>query len=95
MSQSFGNIKDITLAEAIEKPDFKKYWNINKDKIHVCKDCEFRYICTDYRAYVKDPKDILSKPLKCSYNPYEGNWADWSTIPINQKVIEYSLQEII
>jgi len=25
MTKSFGNIKDITLAEAIEKPGFKKY----------------------------------------------------------------------
>ena len=69
MTESFGNINDTTLAEAIEKPGFKKYWNINKDKIHVCKDCEFRYVCTDCRAYVEDPEDIYSKPLKCGYNP--------------------------
>ncbi|TVQ51539.1 MAG: grasp-with-spasm system SPASM domain peptide maturase, partial [Saprospirales bacterium] len=50
MKESYGNIRDTTLAEALEKPGFKKYWDINKDKIHVCKDCEFRYICTDCRA---------------------------------------------
>ncbi|NJL11422.1 MAG: SPASM domain-containing protein [Calothrix sp. SM1_7_51] len=59
MSQSFGNIKDTTLEEAINHPDFKKYWDINKDKIHVCKDCEFRYICTDCRAYIEDPRRYL------------------------------------
>jgi len=96
MSQSFGNIKDTTLAEALEKPDFKKYWNINKDKIHVCKDCEFRYICTDCRAYVEDPEDILSKPLKCGYNPYTGEWSEWSTNPLKQKAIEhYGMQDLI
>jgi len=96
MPQSFGNIKDTTLAEAIEKPDFKKYWNINKDKIHVCKDCEFRYICTDCRAYVEDPEDILSKPLKCGYNPYTGEWSEWSTNPLKQKAIEhYGMQDLI
>lgn len=89
MSESFGNIRDTTLAEAIEKPGFKKYWDINKDKIHVCKDCEFRYICTDCRAYVEDPDDILSKPLKCGYNPYTGEWSEWSTNPLKQKVIDY------
>lgn len=89
MSESFGNIKDTTLLEALEKPDFKKYWNINKDKIHVCKDCEFRYICTDCRAYVEDPEDIYSKPLKCGYNPYTGEWSEWSTNPLKQKAIQF------
>jgi len=89
MKESFGNISDTTLAEAIEKPGFKKYWDINKDKIHVCKDCEFRYVCTDCRAYVEDPEDILSKPLKCGYNPYTGEWSEWSTNPLKQKAIEF------
>lgn len=89
MKESFGNIKDTTLAEAIEKSGFKKYWDINKDKIHVCKDCEFRYICTDCRAYVEDPEDILSKPLKCGYNPYSGEWSEWSTNPLKKSAIKY------
>lgn len=96
MSESFGNIKDTSLAEAIEKPGFKKYWDINKDKIHVCKDCEFRYICTDCRAYIEDPNDILSKPLKCGYNPYTGEWSDWSTNPLKQKAIDfYGMREMV
>ncbi len=96
MQESFGNIRDTTLAEAIEKPGFKKYWDINKDKIHVCRDCEFRYICTDCRAYVEDPEDILSKPLKCGYNPYTGEWSEWSTNPLKQKAIDfYGMREIL
>ena len=42
MKESFGNIQDTTLEEAINKPGFKKYWNIKKDEITKCKDCEFR-----------------------------------------------------
>jgi len=96
MKESYGNIKDTTLAEAIEKPGFKKYWDINKDKIHVCKDCEFRYICTDCRAYIEDPEDILSKPLKCGYNPYTGEWSEWSTNPLKQKAIDfYGMREMV
>jgi SPASM domain peptide maturase of grasp-with-spasm system len=96
MPESFGNIKDTTLMEAIEKPGFKKYWDINKDKIHVCKDCEFRYVCTDCRAYVEDPEDILSKPLKCGYNPYTGEWSEWSTNPLKQKAIDfYGMREMV
>ncbi|MDR2834800.1 MAG: grasp-with-spasm system SPASM domain peptide maturase, partial [Bacteroidales bacterium] len=70
MSQSYGNIKDTTLAEAIEKQGFKDCWTICKDKIDVCKDCEFRHICTDCRAFIKDPGNIYSQPAKCGYNPY-------------------------
>ena len=89
MAESFGNIKDTTLKEALNKPGFKKYWNINKDQIEVCKDCEFRHICTDCRAYIEDPENQYSKPLKCGYNPYTNVWEEWSTNPLKQKAIEY------
>ncbi len=96
MAKSYGNIKDTTLAEAIEKPGFKDLWFINKDKIHVCKDCEFRYICTDCRAYIENPEDIYSKPLKCGYNPYTAEWEEWSTNPLKQKAIEfYGMQDLV
>ncbi len=96
MKESFGNIRDTTISEAIQMPDFKRYWDINKDKIHVCKDCEFRYMCHDCRAYVDDPQDILSKPLKCGYNPYTGEWSEWSTNPLKQKAIDfYEMSEMV
>ena len=74
MSKSYGNIKDTTLEEAINKPGFKDLWFVNKDKIDVCKDCEFRYMCTDCRAFIKDPGNIYSQPAKCTYNPYICLW---------------------
>jgi len=46
MNESFGNIHKQSLEEAINQPDFRKYWNLTKDQIEICKDCEFRYICT-------------------------------------------------
>jgi len=96
MAKSYGNIKDTTLAEAIEKPGFKDMWYINKDQIAVCKDCEFRYICTDCRAYIENPEDVYSKPLKCGYNPYTAEWEEWSTNPLKQKAIEYyGMQELV
>lgn len=94
MPQSFGNVETSTLEEALNHPSFKKYWNISKDHVEVCKDCEFRYICTDCRAYTErthtnnDGLDV-SKPLKCGYNPYSGEWEEWSTHPLKQKAIEY------
>ncbi|NVO08803.1 MAG: grasp-with-spasm system SPASM domain peptide maturase [Bacteroidales bacterium] len=73
-TQSFGNIRNMTIKEAMEHPDFKKLWGISKDQIDVCKDCEFRHMCTDCRDYIKDPQNIYSQPTKCNYNPYIAKW---------------------
>lgn len=94
MSQSFGNIKDTTLEDALNHKDFKKYWNLTKDKVEVCRDCEFRYICTDCRAYTERTHTNTegldtSKPLKCGYDPYTGEWEEWSTNPLKEKAIKY------
>jgi len=70
LENSFGNIENVKLEEVCKMDEFRKLWDINKDKIKVCKDCEFRYICTDCRAYIKNKNDIYSKPLKCGYDPY-------------------------
>jgi SPASM domain peptide maturase of grasp-with-spasm system len=96
MSQSFGTIENTTLQEALQHTDFKKYWNITKDQIDVCKDCEFRYICTDCRAYTENPDDQYSKPLKCGYDPYTNEWSAWSKNPLKQKaIVHYEMQELI
>lgn len=89
MQSHFGHVSNTTLEKVLTDPNFSKFWNITKDKIHVCKDCEFRYICTDCRAYVEDPDDLYSKPLKCGYNPYTSEWSEWSDNPLKQPAIEY------
>ena len=94
MPQSFGNIKDSTLEKALKHKDFRKYWNLTKDKIEICKDCEFRYICTDCRAYTERTHTNeqgldISKPLKCGYNPSTGEWQEWSKNPLKEKAINY------
>lgn len=96
MSKSFGNIKSSTLNTALNHPDFKKYWNISKDKVEICKDCEFRHICTDCRAYIENAENQYSKPLKCGYNPYTNIWENWSDSPLKQNAIKYyHMQELI
>lgn len=74
IQKSYGNIKDTTLEEALNKQGFKDLWNIKKDDIKVCQDCEFRYICTDCRVFIDNPSDIYSHPAKCKYNPYQAKW---------------------
>jgi SPASM domain peptide maturase of grasp-with-spasm system len=85
MKQSYGNIKDTILMEAIEKPGFKNLWFIHKNLIDVCKDCEFRHICIDCRCFIKDSKNIYSHPTKCTYNPYICKWqAEKGYLPIEE-----------
>lgn len=57
------------LGHIVASSEFKKYWNIKKDDIQTCKDCEFRYNCLDCRARTENG-DLLGKPLTCTYNPY-------------------------
>ncbi|REC77619.1 grasp-with-spasm system SPASM domain peptide maturase [Chryseobacterium elymi] len=97
MAESFGNINNISLEDALIKPGFKKYWNLTKDKVEICKDCEFRYVCTDCRAYTERNQTNnegldTSKPLKCGYDPYTGKWETWSKNPLKQKAISFYKQ---
>lgn len=101
MPQSFGNIRDCSLEEALAHKEFKQYWDLTKEEIEVCKDCEFRNICTDCRAYTEqthtnDAGLDISKPLKCGYSPYTNKWEQWSTHPLKQKAIQYyGMQELV
>ena len=74
MTQSFGKVGSTNIQEVVNTQGFRTLWTINKDQISECQDCEFRYICTDCRAYITDGNDKFSKPAKCAYDPYEGTW---------------------
>jgi SPASM domain peptide maturase of grasp-with-spasm system len=74
LGASYGNVRDVSLHSAVARRDFRDLWEINKDQIEVCKDCEFRYVCVDCRAYLTRPEDLYSKPAKCGYDPYTAQW---------------------
>ena len=82
MQKNCGNILKQDISSVIKTEEFKKYWIIKKDDIEICKDCEFRYNCTDCRAFLVDPNNIKSKPLKCGYNPYTNVWEENSINPL-------------
>lgn len=96
MKENFGNIRDTSLQEAISQTGFKKYWKITKNQITKCKDCEFRHVCIDCRAYIENPEDQYSAPLKCGYDPKTCEWEEWSAHPMKQKAIDYyGMREIL
>ena len=74
MKHHYGHISNTKLEDVVNLPEFQKWWHIKKDQIDVCKDCEFRHMCTDCRAFIKDPENIYSQPAKCPYNPYIAKW---------------------
>lgn len=73
IKESYGHINEINIEEIVKSKEFQKYWRITKDDIESCKDCEFRYMCSDCRAFTIN-NDILSKPLYCEYNPKTTKW---------------------
>lgn len=76
LSQSFGNIKDTTLEEAINKPGFKALWNITKDQTHICRDCEFRHMCVDSREPFLGEDGLYDHKTPCNYDPYTATWKE-------------------
>lgn len=76
MVKGFGTVTKGAFLQLSKNTAFRELWDINKDKIEVCRDCEFRYICTDCRAYVTTSEDKYSKPGKCSYDPYTATWEE-------------------
>lgn len=82
---SYGNAAETKLTTALEQPAFTAPWLITKDQVNVCRDCEFRYICTDCRVFTSG-NDPLGKPAKCNYDPYN---ATWLTIEDNPQSSEY------
>lgn len=75
LSKNYGKITDVDLSDVVQSIDFQQYWNLKKDDIVVCKDCEFRYNCTDCRAFLSDTTNIKSKPKRCKYDPYTNTWS--------------------
>lgn len=96
MATGYGHIETTNLETVLDNEAFKKPWTIHKELIKGCKDCEFRHVCTDCRAYLEDPADQYSKPLKCGYDPYTATWQDWSQNPLKQQTFnDYSRQKIV
>ncbi|WP_293914759.1 MULTISPECIES: grasp-with-spasm system SPASM domain peptide maturase [unclassified Sphingobacterium] len=94
MPQSFGNINTMTLEEVLQQGAVQQYWNMTKDEITVCRDCEFRNVCTDCRAFTErshynESGLDISKPLKCGYDPYSNEWTEWSLNPLKEIAITY------
>lgn len=50
------------------------FWKTNKDKIDICRDCEFRYMCIDSRIPKQRVDNTWYYETECDYNPYISKW---------------------
>ncbi|MHB8871989.1 MAG: radical SAM protein [Candidatus Doudnabacteria bacterium] len=70
-----GNITKQSLSEIVLGESGERSQRLTKDKIEVCKDCEYRYACWECRAMANQlDNQEFRKPLTCMYNPYTGEW---------------------
>ena len=73
--QRFGRVGETPIAGAMSQPGFRRLWGITKDRVDVCRDCEFRRICPDCRVFTRNPERPTAHPARCAYNPYLARWA--------------------
>jgi hypothetical protein len=53
------------------------YWELTKSKIDICKDCEFRRICIDFREpFKRNSNSSWYNKHECGYNPFICKWED-------------------
>lgn len=68
--ETFGNLKKKSLKEIVQQTDFQVLWHVQKSKIDVCCDCEFRAVCVDSRPIKKRGNGSWYALEECVYNPY-------------------------
>lgn len=73
MEMNYGHILSTNILDVMALKEYQKWGEIKKDDIEICKDCVFRYNCSDCRAF-RCSSNIYSKPKKCTYNPYTNRW---------------------
>ena len=64
------------ILKFIDFSNTQKLWNASKDKIDICKDCEYRYMCYDPRVPIERKDGSWYYETECSYNPYIAKWSN-------------------
>ena len=84
-----GNIKMDSFDELFTKAG--KAWATTIDTVDGCRECEFRYACTDCRPLAKS---LTGKPNgknpRCTYSPADGIWKSVEEVSVELKKPEVS-----
>ncbi len=69
-----GDFFEDDIEDILEKLE-KSYWNLTKNKVEKCKECELKYVCFDCREMaVRNGGELTSSPPACCYDPFSGTW---------------------
>jgi len=69
-----GNLHEQSLERIVSGP-LRTFWQLTRDQIAVCRDCEYRYLCRDCRPWALGyAGDLRAKTPTCTYDPYSGQW---------------------
>jgi radical SAM protein with 4Fe4S-binding SPASM domain len=68
-----------SLQPILKSPELRQIWHSTKDRVYICQDCEYRYLCFDCRALAESAANgyasFEAAPYpRCTYNPYSGQW---------------------
>lgn len=75
--KTYGNVKQQPLYDIIQETSLLNLWKLSKDKIEICRDCEYRYICLDCRPLAMGEEGGLYRRWEyCLYDPYQGKWQE-------------------
>lgn len=75
----FGSILRHSLADILSSTHVEACWRTTKDYITKCRDCEYRYACSDFRPLAQGTnpgREWLASSPGCDYNPYTGKWKE-------------------
>jgi radical SAM protein with 4Fe4S-binding SPASM domain len=73
---NYGSVLQDSLVNILNGSEAVDVRGLSKDRIAICKDCEYRYACSDCRpkAVVGEEASFASKLRECFYDPYSGKW---------------------
>ncbi len=100
--QIVGNVNKDGSIKNILEGNLRNIWNLTKDNVLVCQDCEYRYVCFDCRPMSEGAAqgngNFETAPYpRCTYNPYDGEWGNgvWKLDEKGKPYYDTSMSEYI
>lgn len=72
-STTFGLIQKNVLLDVIQSVAFQDLWSVTKDKIVICSDCQYRFLCMDVTDIIKQDGKYYRK-ISCKFDPIKNIW---------------------
>lgn len=69
----FGQVGVDRVAEVLRSSAFRQKWTVAKDKVQVCCDCQYRYMCVDFTD-IEFVGGKWHRVEACRFNPHRNSW---------------------